>query len=93
WLWLCYWILHSIAILGECVDVDLDHNAIDYLSRYPVRGFICEFLQNKPVAVLHWLDHVESVKEYIRILDADIIMRGPITHGSLKQHVADRFQL
>nr|GEX82903.1 protein farnesyltransferase subunit beta [Tanacetum cinerariifolium] len=32
WLWLCYWILHSIAILGECVDVALDHNAIDFLS-------------------------------------------------------------
>ncbi|GJZ18949.1 protein farnesyltransferase subunit beta [Tanacetum coccineum] len=33
WPWLCCWILHSIAILGECVDVALDHNAIDFLSR------------------------------------------------------------
>ncbi|GJT57443.1 protein farnesyltransferase subunit beta [Tanacetum coccineum] len=33
WPWSFYLILHSIAILGECVDVDLDHNAIDFLSR------------------------------------------------------------
>ncbi|GJZ88222.1 protein farnesyltransferase subunit beta [Tanacetum coccineum] len=33
WPCLCYWILHSIALLGECVDVDLEHNAIDFLSR------------------------------------------------------------
>ncbi|GJR90247.1 protein farnesyltransferase subunit beta [Tanacetum coccineum] len=33
WPWLFYWILHSIAILGECVDVALDHNPIDFLSR------------------------------------------------------------
>ncbi|GJW88662.1 protein farnesyltransferase subunit beta [Tanacetum coccineum] len=31
--WLCYWILHSLALLGECVDVALEHNAIDFLSR------------------------------------------------------------
>ncbi|KAI7731163.1 hypothetical protein M8C21_006571, partial [Ambrosia artemisiifolia] len=31
--WICYWILHSIALLGESVDVALQHNAIDFLSR------------------------------------------------------------
>lgn len=31
--WLCYWILHSLALLRECVDVALEHNAIDFLSR------------------------------------------------------------
>ncbi|OVA07598.1 Prenyltransferase/squalene oxidase [Macleaya cordata] len=31
--WLCYWILHSIALLGESVDCDLEDNAIDFLSR------------------------------------------------------------
>ncbi|XP_057983831.1 protein farnesyltransferase subunit beta isoform X2 [Malania oleifera] len=31
--WLCYWILHSIALLGESVDAELENNAIDFLSR------------------------------------------------------------
>ncbi|KAI3886555.1 hypothetical protein MKW92_051955 [Papaver armeniacum] len=31
--WLCYWILHSIALLGESVDCDLKDDAVDFLSR------------------------------------------------------------
>uniref|UniRef100_A0A1J3GHD2 Protein farnesyltransferase subunit beta n=1 Tax=Noccaea caerulescens TaxID=107243 RepID=A0A1J3GHD2_NOCCA len=31
--WLCYWILHSIALLGESVDDELEKNAIDFLGR------------------------------------------------------------
>uniref|UniRef100_A0A5B7BYD1 Protein farnesyltransferase subunit beta n=1 Tax=Davidia involucrata TaxID=16924 RepID=A0A5B7BYD1_DAVIN len=31
--WLCYWILHSIALLGESVDAELENNAIDFLNR------------------------------------------------------------
>ncbi|KAM1187346.1 hypothetical protein ACFX2I_023383 [Malus domestica] len=31
--WLCYWILHSLALLEESVDDELEHNAIDFLSR------------------------------------------------------------
>lgn len=31
--WICYWILHSIALLGESVDDDLESNAIDFISR------------------------------------------------------------
>ncbi|XP_012081734.1 protein farnesyltransferase subunit beta isoform X2 [Jatropha curcas] len=31
--WLCYWILHSIALLGESVDFELENNAIDFLNR------------------------------------------------------------
>lgn len=34
---------------------------------------------NKPAAVLHWLNHVNVDAEFIVILDADMIMRGPIT--------------
>lgn len=29
--------------------------------------------------MLHWLNHVVTDAEYIIILDADMIMRGPIT--------------
>ncbi|GJW24065.1 hypothetical protein Tco_0037876, partial [Tanacetum coccineum] len=39
---------------------------------------------NKLAAMLHWLNHVESDAEYIGILDADIIMRGPITPWEFK---------
>ncbi|KAM7476424.1 hypothetical protein LguiB_023667 [Lonicera macranthoides] len=31
--WLCYWILHSVALLGEYVDAELENNAIDFLTR------------------------------------------------------------
>lgn len=37
--WLCYWILHSIALLGESVDDELEKNAIDFLGRCQVRSF------------------------------------------------------
>ncbi|KAF9607406.1 hypothetical protein IFM89_034952 [Coptis chinensis] len=30
--WLCYWILHSMALLGESVDCDLENGAVDFLS-------------------------------------------------------------
>ncbi|XP_014632032.1 farnesyltransferase GMERA1A isoform X2 [Glycine max] len=31
--WLCYWIFHSIALLGESVDDELEDNTIDFLNR------------------------------------------------------------
>ncbi|XP_010243000.1 PREDICTED: protein farnesyltransferase subunit beta isoform X2 [Nelumbo nucifera] len=31
--WLCYWILHSIALLGESIFSDLENNSIDFLNR------------------------------------------------------------
>ncbi|KAL9250855.1 farnesyltransferase subunit beta-like protein [Drosera capensis] len=31
--WLCYWILHSLALLGEPVDEELENNAVDFLNR------------------------------------------------------------
>ncbi|KAI3452423.1 hypothetical protein Pfo_009088 [Paulownia fortunei] len=31
--WLCYWIIHSIALLGDCVDDKLENDAIDFLQR------------------------------------------------------------
>ncbi|GMH24465.1 hypothetical protein Nepgr_026308 [Nepenthes gracilis] len=31
--WLCYWILHSLALLGEYVDDELENNAVDFLNR------------------------------------------------------------
>ncbi|PHT57419.1 Protein farnesyltransferase subunit beta, partial [Capsicum baccatum] len=31
--WLCYWTLHSIALLGESIDSKLENDAIDFLTR------------------------------------------------------------
>lgn len=39
---------------------------------------------NKPAAVLHWLNHANIDAEFIVILDADMIMRGPITPWEFK---------
>lgn len=34
--WLCYWIIHSIALLGDCLDDKLENDFIDFLSRCQV---------------------------------------------------------
>ncbi|KAJ6734619.1 PROTEIN FARNESYLTRANSFERASE SUBUNIT BETA [Salix purpurea] len=31
--WICYWIIHSMALLGESLDYQLENNAIDFLNR------------------------------------------------------------
>ncbi|KAF3444666.1 hypothetical protein FNV43_RR14359 [Rhamnella rubrinervis] len=31
--WLCYWILHSVALLGDAFDDEVESNAIDFLNR------------------------------------------------------------
>ncbi|XVE67941.1 hypothetical protein DITRI_Ditri09bG0028100 [Diplodiscus trichospermus] len=31
--WICYWILHSIALMDEVVDPELEDNTIDFLNR------------------------------------------------------------
>ncbi|KAJ6796466.1 protein farnesyltransferase subunit beta [Iris pallida] len=31
--WLCYWILHSLALLGEPFDMDFEKDAVDFLLR------------------------------------------------------------
>eukprot|EP00249_Psilotum_nudum_P008397 c21248_g2_i1 orf=610-3156(+) len=34
---------------------------------------------NKPAAVLHWINHVQTDAEFVVILDADMILRAPVT--------------
>ncbi|XP_075503124.1 peptidyl serine alpha-galactosyltransferase-like [Primulina tabacum] len=48
------------------------------MSRHPLTGDWYPAI-NKPAAVVHWLNQVKVDAEYILILDADMIMRGPIT--------------
>lgn len=39
--WLCYWILHSVALLGDAFDDEVESNAVDFLNRCQV----CKFNQ------------------------------------------------
>lgn len=34
--WLCYWILHSVALLGKSADAAFEDRTIDFLSRCQV---------------------------------------------------------
>ncbi|XP_030482587.2 peptidyl serine alpha-galactosyltransferase [Cannabis sativa] len=77
----------KITRLLSCTNEDLQkYQGIDLapthivpsMSRHPLTGDWYPAI-NKPAAVLHWLHHTEIDAEYIVILDADMILRGPIT--------------
>ncbi|XP_065026232.1 peptidyl serine alpha-galactosyltransferase-like [Musa acuminata AAA Group] len=77
----------NITRLLSCTDEVLKqykgHNLapthyVPSMSQHPLTGDWYPAI-NKPASVLHWLNHVETDAEFIVILDADMIMRGPIT--------------
>ncbi|CAO2818101.1 unnamed protein product [Amaranthus hypochondriacus] len=39
--WLCYWILHSLALLGESIDDNLENDVVDFLNQCqdPLGGY------------------------------------------------------
>ncbi|KAK2366351.1 hydroxyproline O-arabinosyltransferase RDN2 [Trifolium repens] len=82
----------NITRLLSCNDEDLrkykGHDLapthyVPSMSRHPLTGDWYPAI-NKPAAVVHWLNHVNIDAEYIVILDADMIMRGPITPWEFK---------
>ncbi|KAL6978238.1 Peptidyl serine alpha-galactosyltransferase [Sarracenia purpurea var. burkii] len=82
----------NITRLLSCTDEDLKHYAghdlapthyVPSMSRHPLTGDWYPAI-NKPAAVLHWLNHANVDAEFIVILDADMIMRGPITPWEFK---------
>lgn len=82
----------NITRLLSCNDEDLKQykghhlaptHYVPSMSRHPLTGDWYPAI-NKPAAVLHWLNHVKTDAEYIVILDADMIMRGPITPWEFK---------
>ncbi|PWA81880.1 hypothetical protein CTI12_AA182330 [Artemisia annua] len=82
----------NITRLLSCTDEELKKykghdlaptHYVPSMSRHPLTGDWYPAI-NKPAAVLHWLNHVETDAEYIVILDADMIMRGPITPWEFK---------
>ncbi|PKA51235.1 hypothetical protein AXF42_Ash010675 [Apostasia shenzhenica] len=87
----------NITRLLSCTDEDLKHykghdlaptHYVPSMSRHPLTGDWYPAI-NKPAAVLHWLNHVETDAEFIVILDADMILRGPITpweYGAERGH-------
>ncbi|PIN17816.1 hypothetical protein CDL12_09520 [Handroanthus impetiginosus] len=77
----------SITRLLSCTEEDLKrYNGHDLapthyvpsMSRHPITGDWYPEI-NKPAAVVHWINHVKIDAEYVIILDADMIMKGPIT--------------
>lgn len=87
----------NITRLLSCSDEDLKQyrghtlaptHYVPSMSRHPLTGDWYPAI-NKPAAVLHWLNHVEIDAEFIVILDADMILRGPITpweYGAERGH-------
>ncbi|KAK3410275.1 hypothetical protein EUGRSUZ_J02276 [Eucalyptus grandis] len=77
----------NITRLLSCTDEDLKKytghdlaptHYVPSMSRHPLTGDWYPAI-NKPAAVFHWLNHVNIDAEFIVILDADMILRGPIT--------------
>ncbi|XP_078181682.1 peptidyl serine alpha-galactosyltransferase isoform X2 [Carex rostrata] len=77
----------GVTRLLSCTDEDLKMykgrdlaptHYVPSMTQHPLTGDMYPAI-NKPAAVLHWLYHVKTDAEYIVILDADMIMRGPIT--------------
>ncbi|XP_042066857.1 peptidyl serine alpha-galactosyltransferase-like [Salvia splendens] len=82
----------EITRLLGCTDEDLKQykgrdlaptHYVPSMSRHPLTGDWYPAI-NKPAAVVHWINHVKTDAEYIVILDADMIMRGPITPWEFK---------
>ncbi|WJX81316.1 Peptidyl serine alpha-galactosyltransferase [Trifolium repens] len=82
----------NITRLLSCSDENLKlykgHNLapthyVPSMSEHPLTGDWYPAI-NKPAAVLHWLNHANIDAEFIVILDADMIMRGPITPWEFK---------
>ncbi|GAV88265.1 hypothetical protein CFOL_v3_31688 [Cephalotus follicularis] len=77
----------NITRLLSCTDEELKRyeghdlaptHYVPSMSRHPLTGDWYPAI-NKPAAVLHWLNHENINAEFIVILDADMILRGPIT--------------
>ncbi|KAK7385353.1 hypothetical protein VNO78_31069 [Psophocarpus tetragonolobus] len=82
----------NITRLLSCSDEDLRKykghdlaptHIVPSMSRHPLTGDWYPAI-NKPAAVLHWLNHANIDAEFIVILDADMILRGPITPWEFK---------
>ncbi|XP_010496313.1 PREDICTED: uncharacterized protein LOC104773407 [Camelina sativa] len=82
----------NVTRLLSCTDEDLKNykghdlaptHYVPSMSRHPLTGDWYPAI-NKPAAVVHWLHHTNIDAEYIVILDADMILRGPITPWEFK---------
>ncbi|GLU11386.1 hypothetical protein SLE2022_281370 [Rubroshorea leprosula] len=82
----------NITRLLSCTDEQLKHykghdlaptHYVPSMSKHPLTGDWYPAI-NKPAAVVHWLNHANIDAEFIVILDADMILRGPITPWEFK---------
>ncbi|KAJ8750057.1 hypothetical protein K2173_013972 [Erythroxylum novogranatense] len=82
----------NLTRLLSCTDEDLKQyrghdlaptHYVPSMSRHPLTGDWYPAI-NKPAAVVHWLNHADVDAEFIVILDADMILRAPITPWEFK---------
>ncbi|KAJ4960283.1 hypothetical protein NE237_020193 [Protea cynaroides] len=82
----------NVTRLLSCTEEDLKRytghdlaptHYVPSMSRHPLTGDWYPAI-NKPAAVLHWLNHAKIDAEFIVVLDADMIMRAPITPWEFK---------
>ncbi|KAI5056486.1 hypothetical protein GOP47_0028304 [Adiantum capillus-veneris] len=87
----------SITRLLSCTDEQLkSYKGLDLAPTHVVPSYSVHPLTNdwypainKPAAVLHWLNHVPTDAEFLVILDADMVLRRPITpweYGAERGH-------
>ncbi|CAN1322096.1 Protein farnesyltransferase subunit beta [Linum perenne] len=60
--WLCYWILHSLALLGESLDDQLEDNAIDFLSRCQMPHLLTTYAAVNSLVTLGGHKALSSIK-------------------------------
>ncbi|GAB2287622.1 Peptidyl serine alpha-galactosyltransferase [Dionaea muscipula] len=82
----------NVTRLLSCTDEELKQyrghdlaptHYVPSMSRHPLTGDWYPAI-NKPAAVLHWINHAIIDAEFIVILDADMILKGPITPWEFK---------
>ncbi|KAJ7517941.1 hypothetical protein O6H91_21G047500 [Diphasiastrum complanatum] len=76
-----------ITRLLSCTEEDLKNykgmdlaptHLVPSMSTHPLTGDRYPAI-NKPAAVLHWLNHVVTEVDFLIVMDADMILRGPVT--------------
>lgn len=59
-------------------SVDVDTHTHPNWAVHPISGDHYT-AYNKPASIIHWLDHARPTAEYVVILDADMVVRSPMT--------------
>ncbi|CAH8385106.1 unnamed protein product [Eruca vesicaria subsp. sativa] len=64
--WLCYWILHSIGLLGESVDDDLENNTIDFLRHCQLSHLATSYAAVNTLVTLGGDKAIQKMSSFLR---------------------------